>query len=88
VVCARLVYWRGMALLSVAIAAWYLLMNSGYVYWDGGWSVGPRHVTAMSPFLCVLFAPLWQRCGPATRLIAGVLLVPLHSDYDSLAVSG
>jgi hypothetical protein len=73
-VCLRLRPWRGIAVLSVAIATWYLLMNSGYAYWDGGESIGPRHVTAMLPFLCLLFAPMWVRAGTPLRWATGSLL--------------
>lgn len=74
VACARLAYWRGVALLAIAVGAYYLLMNSGYYYWDGNWSIGPRHVTAMLPFLCLILAPLWQRGGSALRGVYGALL--------------
>jgi len=37
----------------------YLLMNSGYYMWWGGWSFGPRHLIPMLPFLCLplIFVP-------------------------------
>jgi hypothetical protein len=64
VVSAR---WRILGALWVLIVAYYFLLNSGYVYWDGGFSTGPRHVTAGLPFACLVLAPLWERGGLLAR---------------------
>lgn len=45
--------------LVVAITVSYITINAGYFYWDGGWSTGPRYLTAALPFLCLPFAWLW-----------------------------
>ena len=47
----------------VAIPVAYLLINSGYAYWDGGESTGPRHLTPALPFIGFAFVPLWQMSG-------------------------
>ena len=35
---------RGAALVSAIIAVYFVLLNAGYTYWEGGWSFGPRHL--------------------------------------------
>ena len=57
---------RASASVAIVIVAYYLAFNSAYVYWNGGWSVGPRHLAPALPFLCLGLAPLWSR-GPKTR---------------------
>ncbi len=63
--------WRrfgaALAMPLVAIPVAYLLINSGYVYWDGGESTGPRHITPMLPFIALALVPLWQMAGPRMR---------------------
>ncbi len=51
----------------VAIPVAFLLINSGYAYWDGGESTGPRHLTPMLPFIALALVPLWQTTGPRMR---------------------
>ncbi|HEX5688546.1 MAG TPA: hypothetical protein VFX76_01005 [Roseiflexaceae bacterium] len=49
--------------LEAAVSAFalvvYLLVNSGYYMWWGGWAFGPRHLIPMLPFLCLplMFVP-------------------------------
>ena len=50
---------RGAALMSTLIAVFYVLLNAGYTYWEGGWSFGPRHLSPAIPFLCLGLAGLW-----------------------------
>ncbi|HEV2549648.1 MAG TPA: hypothetical protein VGU20_20190 [Stellaceae bacterium] len=45
-------------LLTVPLC--YFLINSGYYYWDGGASTGPRHITPSLGFLALTFVPLWD----------------------------
>src|SRR5579872_1763544 len=59
--------WRALGALCILIVGYYFLLNSGFVYWDGGYSTGPRHVTAALPFACLLLAPLWERGGQLAR---------------------
>ena len=54
---------------------YYVLLNSSYHYWNGGWSTGPRHVTAMLPFACLAIGAAWQKGGTALRAIASILTV-------------
>jgi 4-amino-4-deoxy-L-arabinose transferase-like glycosyltransferase len=44
-----------------AIAAFYVLLNVSYTFWEGGWFYGPRHLVPGLPFLALGLAPLWDR---------------------------
>jgi len=70
-------------LALAAIPVVYLLINSGYAYWDGGASTGPRHITPMLPFIGLALAPLWETCGRSLRL--GLLAFATVSFALSLA---
>jgi hypothetical protein len=48
------------ALILLLVPATYFLINSGYYYWDGGSSTGPRHITASLGFISLAFGPLWN----------------------------
>jgi len=54
---------RGLSTFCGAIIVYYLALNSGYVYWGGGNSAGPRHITACLPFACLLLTPVWEGLG-------------------------
>ncbi len=61
---------RPAALLCAYAAGAMLLFNSGYYFWDGGVSLGPRHFAPALPFLlvpvaCALRRPRWYRAGRA-----------------------
>jgi len=51
-------FWAELAVAAIACGA-YLLINSGYFMWWGGWSFGVRLVIPMLPFLCLplIFVP-------------------------------
>jgi hypothetical protein len=72
--CWRRRDWRRPGLVCAFVAAWYLLMNSGYAYWDGGASFGPRHLVPALPFAAFPLVPLWQRAGVPGRLALALLL--------------
>src|SRR5262245_2062520 len=46
---ARYPHLRAMGLLTLAVFLYYLAMNAVYYYWDGGFSLGPRHFTPCPP---------------------------------------
>lgn len=52
---------RTASIIITAIAAAVILINSGYFYWEGGWSAGPRHLISMLPALGVAMAFVWSR---------------------------
>ena len=53
----------------IAIATSFVLINSGYYFWDGGCSIGPRFLTPMIPFLCLPLALQWSTSGRVFRSI-------------------
>ena len=61
---------RRAAIVASIIAVFYVLLNASYVYWEGGWSYGPRHASPSIPFLCIGLAALWTA---APRLVRGAL---------------
>ena len=62
----RLAAWT-----AAAIAAFYVLLNASYFYWEGGWAYGPRHVVPALPFLALGLAPLWDAGRAAGRTLLG-----------------
>jgi hypothetical protein len=51
----------------VAVATTFLMINSGFFAWDGGWSTGPRYLTPMIALLCLPLALQWSSVGPILR---------------------
>src|SRR5262249_18344632 len=49
------------------IVLYYILLNAGYLYWNGGWSTGPRHITPIYPFLALALAVWFAQARPAVR---------------------
>jgi hypothetical protein len=66
---------RASSLAMSAIALYYLLLNSSYAVWDGGWSYGPRHLSPALPFLCLPLGLLWTRSSHAVRSVLAVLFL-------------
>ncbi|NVB39459.1 hypothetical protein G6O69_16575 [Pseudenhygromyxa sp. WMMC2535] len=62
----------GDLVLAAGIFAWYLGLNSAYYMWDGGASLGPRHMVPALPFLALGLAVAWDRLPWAT-LVLGAL---------------
>jgi hypothetical protein len=52
---------RGMAAMLAVAAIVVLLVNSAYVYWDGGHSTGPRHAIPAIGLLALGFAAFWAQ---------------------------
>jgi hypothetical protein len=64
---------RGAGVTAAAVAGWYVLFNSAYFYWDGGFSFGPRHMLPSLPFLALGLAPLWTSASRLARRALAVL---------------
>lgn len=64
--------WRSEAHLCAAIALCFLFFNASYFQWDGGYSLGPRHLIPALPFLALLAA-----AGVAQAPRVGAALVSL-----------
>jgi hypothetical protein len=62
-----------MAIPLLGVPCAFFLINAGYVYWDGGASTGPRHLTPMLPFLAFALVPLWEWADGAVRAVLAAL---------------
>jgi len=52
---------RGLAVMLAVAALVVLLVNSAYVYWDGGHSTGPRHAVPAIGLLALGLAAFWAQ---------------------------
>ena len=68
---------RPSAFTGAAILVYYVVLNSSYSYWDGGWSFGPRHMAPVLPLMGLALATVWSRARPAVR--AGLCALALYS---------
>lgn len=73
---------RQASVVAAAIALFYVLFNASYHYWEGGWSLGPRHLSPALPFLCLGLAPIWHAAHRAVR--SGLVAVAVASVLISL----
>jgi hypothetical protein len=58
------------AITCLIFTVYPILLNASYAYWDGGWTYGPRHMSAALPFMAMGLAPLYQACR---RFLRGAL---------------
>jgi hypothetical protein len=66
--------WTADALVCAAIGLGFFLFNWSYFAWDGGYSMGPRHVLPAVPFLVLPIAELLRpERARGWRLIAAAL---------------
>jgi hypothetical protein len=71
---------RWTAIFSLIVIVYGILLNASYIYWNGGWTYGPRHLTIVLPFLALglppLFDAIWRYVRPLAwvALVAGVFL--------------
>lgn len=56
--------------VSLLFSIYPVLLNVSYVYWDGGWSYGPRHSSDALPFMAIGLAPLFDALQKYLRPIA------------------
>jgi hypothetical protein len=74
--------------VALLFSAYPVLLNVSYVYWDGGWSYGPRHSSDALPFMAIGLAPLFDAlhkylrpialCGLAAAILLTVMAVATH----------
>ena len=68
---------RGLGVMAAAAAVVVLLVNSAYVYWDGGHSTGPRHAVPAIGLLAIGLAPFWAGLRHRWERIAAAALLAL-----------
>jgi len=84
----RLEDYRAELVTIIMISVYYLLLNSAYHFWDGGYSTGPRHLTPMLPFLCLPLAVFWTSSSLKWRIPAlGILALSLCLSLICVSVS-
>ena len=69
--------YRAYVWVGLSIVVIYVLFVSSINFWRGGWSVGPRYITAMLPFMLPMIAALFTRLDkPLVRgAVAGTVVV-------------
>ena len=55
---------------ALLVPGYYLLFNSAYYYWDGGYTFGPRLIGAALPCLVLGLAELWTWTGTLRHNLA------------------
>ena len=70
---------RMTGIVTILVAAWYLAMNSGFAYWQGGATTGPRYLTPAVGFGAVALGLGWPHFGlwarRTTLLLLGVSIL-------------
>jgi hypothetical protein len=59
-------------LAALSVPLFYLLLNSGYSTWHGGWAIGPRHLVPGIPFLALGLAVTMPRWRLPAAILGGV----------------
>ena len=72
--------------VALGVALFYVLLNASYHYWEGGWSLGPRHLSPALPFLCRGLAPIWNWCERTGRSVLVAMWV-VSASLSLVAVS-
>lgn len=65
---------RLVGVVTLLIALWYLLMNAGFEYWEGGASTGPRYLTPALGFAAIGLGLAWPLLGVWERRASVALL--------------
>lgn len=65
---------RSMAIATLLVVLFYLLMNAGFGYWHGGATTGPRYLTPAVGFAAIALGFAWPRFGRWERRATLVLL--------------
>ena len=83
--------WKKEGFLFAAIFISYLLFFCAFVNWEGGWALGPRHLTPLVPFLAtaVVFQSAKTSASsrrPWIRLLTVLIIVSIVFTFVGLAV--
>lgn len=78
--------FRSDAVLALYIVAGYLLFNSSYYMWWGGWAVGPRHLIPMIPFMIPALVFLLRGVRYARFAIVAIGIVSIVMTFIPAAV--
>jgi len=54
---------------SVYLIVFYILMNASLIDWKAGWTLGPRHLVPILPFMVISIAFLEKRFYPARDIL-------------------
>ena len=70
---------REVSIVTALVTAWYLFYNAGYIYWDGGWSTGPRFLTPAFGLPCLVLGLVWpslpNRIKPVFLAVIGLSVI-------------
>lgn len=69
--------WRKEGWLFIAISVVYFLFLSGFSDWEGGWSMGPRHLIPLLPFWITAIVFLFGKAEKKTGSRLVVIVTPL-----------
>ena len=85
--------WRRFGFGDIAftitlIVVYYLLLNSAFHFWEGGWSTGPRYIIPMLPFLCMSLSIIWTDAGLVwKRALIGLFFLSFGISLICVSVS-
>jgi hypothetical protein len=80
---------RFLSALCLGFALYPVLLAVSYVYWNGGRSYGPRHMSSAMPFLALGLAPLYDALSNRARQVAiGMLTVAVVLTMIAVATHG
>ncbi len=69
--------WRREGVLFIGLTVLYLLFLAAFSDWEGGWSMGPRHLIPLLPFLATGAVCGLANSSPKGRFPAGLILAVL-----------
>jgi hypothetical protein len=78
--------WRRVSLVAAAIFLVGLALNASYEHWEGGWSLGPRHLGPVLGFAALGLVPVWIKGGRALRALI-IALAFVGSAFSLIGVS-
>ncbi len=82
----RLGPWGADLLAAWAIVTGYLLFNSSYYMWWGGWSMGSRHLVAMIPFMFLPIVALMHRYWALAALVVVLGIIAVLLNFPAIAI--